>query len=119
MKKTLVLGASPDNTRYSFRAVQQLAAKGYEVVPVGVREGEVAGLKIIKGMPPVSDVHTVTMYIGAKRQPEYYDYLLGLNPKRIIFNPGAENQELFLLARQCGIEVLNACTLVMLGVNTY
>jgi len=119
MKKTLVLGASPNPTRYSHAAVTQLSRYGHEVVAVGRREGEIDGIAIQKGEPALESIHTVTLYLNADNQKQYYDYILGLNPKRIIFNPGAENPELARLARERGIETLPACTLVMLSVGNY
>ncbi len=119
MKKTLVLGASPNPTRYSYAAVKQLTRYGHEVVAVGNREGEINGVAIQRGQPPVNEVDTITLYLNAENQKQYYDYILNLNPKRIIFNPGAENPELSRLAHEKGIETLPACTLVMLSVGNF
>ncbi len=119
MKKTLVLGASDNPIRYSNAAVRRLAQDGFEVVPVGVREGEISGVPIQKGQPRLDNVHTITLYLNPQRQKEYYDYILSLRPERIIFNPGTENPELMRLARENGIEVEMACTLVMLAVGQY
>lgn len=119
MKKTLVFGASPNPARYSYIATKRLNQFGHETVPVGIREGVIDGIGILKGYPEVDAVDTITLYIGAKRQPDHYEYLLSLNPKRIIFNPGTENPELVQLAREKGIEVVIACTLVMLSVGDY
>ena len=119
MKKTLVLGASTNPIRYSNAAVQRLTNGGFEVVPVGIEEGEISGVPILRGRPAMDDVHTITVYLNPRRQEEYYDYILSLNPKRIIFNPGTENPELMRLAREKGIEVEMACTLVMLAVGQY
>ena len=119
MKKTLVLGASPKPIRYSYAAVQRLASKGHETVPIGIKDGEIEGIEIIKGTPSVDGVHTITLYLSPPRQPQYYDYILGLNPKRIIFNPGTENLELIQMAKDKGIEVEIGCTLVMLSVGSY
>lgn len=119
MKKTLVLGASPKTYRYSYTAAQRLQAKGHEVIPIGISDGETAGLPIQKGQPEIEDIDTITLYLRADRQKQYYDYILGLKPKRIIFNPGTENPELVHLAQEQGIEVEIACTLVMLSVGTY
>lgn len=119
MKKTLVLGATTHPNRYAYVAVHNLLRYGHEVVPVGIREGEVAGLPILHGMPPVSGVDTVTLYVGPARQPAYYDYILSLKPRRIIFNPGTENPELEALAEAQGIEVVEGCTLVMLSIGNY
>jgi predicted CoA-binding protein len=119
MKKTVVLGASPKPIRYSYTAVQQLSSKGYEAVPIGVRDGDIGGIKIIKGTPEVEDVHTITLYLSPPRQPQYYDYIFSLNPKRLIFNPGTENLELIQMAKDKGVEVEVGCTLVMLSVGSY
>lgn len=117
--KTLVLGASPNPERYSFRATTMLQRNDIPVVPVGIRSGQIAGQDIIVGKPKVDDVETVTLYVGPARQPEYYDYLLSLNPKRIIFNPGTANPELKHLAEGKGIETEEACTLVLLTTGQY
>lgn len=119
MKKTLVLGAAPNPGRYAYLAMHALQKHGHETVPVGVRAGEVAGKTILEGMPAVSDIDTVTLYIGPQRQPAYYDYLFALQPRRIIFNPGTENPELESLARARGIETVEGCTLVMLAIGNY
>lgn len=119
MKKTLVLGATPNPGRYAYLAMHALQKHGHEAVPVGIRAGEVAGQTILQGMPQVPDVDTVTLYIGPDRQLAYYDYLLSLKPDRIIFNPGTENPELEQLAQEAGIEAVEACTLVMLAIGKY
>ncbi|MCC2544818.1 CoA-binding protein [Hymenobacter sp. BT175] len=119
MKKTLVLGASDNPARYSFRAVHQLKNHGHEVVPVGIRKGAVAGLPIHTDRPVEAGIDTVTLYVGPQNQPTWYDYILSLKPKRIIFNPGTENPELERLAQQQGIRTEEACTLVMLSVGNY
>lgn len=119
VKKTLVLGATPNPNRYAYLAVRALRRHGYEVVPVGIRSGEVDGLPILLDKPALEGIHTVTLYVGPQRQPPYYDYLLSLKPKRIIFNPGTENPELAALARTHGIEPVEGCTLVMLSVGSY
>lgn len=119
MKKTLVLGASTNPSRYSHIAVHRLKNKGHEVVPVGIREGAIAGIEIQKGEPNINEVDTITLYLNPERQVPYYDYILSLKPKRIIFNPGTENAELVKLARENGIETAIACTLVLLSMGTY
>lgn len=119
MKKTVVLGASPNPSRYSYMAVQSLKDKGHEVVPVGIKDGDIAGENILKGMPEIEDVHTVSMYVGPAHQPEYYDYILGLKPERIIFNPGTLNEEFMEMATEKGIEAVDACNLVMLSAGTF
>jgi predicted CoA-binding protein len=119
MKKTLVLGASDNPDRVSYEAIRRLTSKGHEVVAVGLREANVFGVDIQKGLPPTEDVDTITLYLNPERQKDYYDYILGLHPKRIIFNPGTENFELVRMAKEKGIEVEIACTLVMLSVGVY
>ncbi len=119
MKRTLILGATPDPHRYAYRAAEKLVLKEIEVVLIGIREGEIQGAKIIIGKPVLSDIHTVTIYLNAQKQREYYDYLINLKPKRIIFNPGAENFEFMQMAKRAGIETQFDCTLVMLSVGNY
>lgn len=115
-KKTVVIGATPDPSRYAFMAMRMLGDYKHEAVPVGIKKGEVLGKSILnlREKPPIEGVDTVTLYIGPQNQPEWYDYILGLNPKRIIFNPGTENDELEKLAGERGIEAVEGCTLVML-----
>jgi len=119
MKKTVVIGASPKPERYSNMAVRRLKDHGHEVIAVGLRKGEIDGIAIHADKPAVNDVDTVTLYIGAKNQPPLYDYIFSLHPKRIIFNPGAENEELETQAAEKGIETLEACTLVLLSTGQY
>ena len=119
MKKTVVLGASPKPIRYSYTAVQQLTSKGHEAVPIGIKDGEIGGIEIIKGTPELEDVHTITLYLSPPRQPQYYDYIFSLNPKRLIFNPGTENLELIQMAKDRDVDVEVGCTLVMLSVGNY
>jgi hypothetical protein len=113
-KKTLVVGASEKPHRYSNKAIRKLLRYGHEVVPLAPRNGQVAGVPFVTGFPKIEDVHTVTLYIGPARQPAYYDYLIALKPKRIIFNPGTENPVLLQKAQENGIETIENCTLVML-----
>ena len=117
--KTLILGATPNPQRYAFLAANKLVKHGHEIVNVGIKQGKVAGAEILNGQPALDDIDTVTLYVGARHQPPYYDWLLSLRPRRIIFNPGTENPELSKLARERGIETLPACTLVMLGNGMY
>lgn len=119
MKKTLVLGATPNPDRYSYLATVKLRSHGHEVVPVGIKKGMIGDLEIVNGRPLPGDIDTVTLYLGPERQQEYYDYILSLKPKRIIFNPGTENDELAALAEANGIETVEACTLVMLSIGNY
>ena len=119
MKKTVVIGASVKPRRYSNLAVRRLKEHGHEVVAVGVGGGEIEGITIHTDKPFVDDVDTVTLYVAPHNQPPLYDYILSLKPKRILFNPGAENKELEKKAAEKGIETLEACTLVMLSTGQY
>lgn len=118
-EKVLIVGASTNPDRYSYKATHALLRAGHSPVLIGVKEGEVAGQKIQKGQPNFTGIDTITLYVGPKHQPALYDYLLGLQPKRIIFNPGTENQEFMELATQKGVEVVAGCTLVMLSLDNF
>jgi uncharacterized protein len=118
-KKTLVLGASDNPERYSYLAVKKLAAHGHPVIALGNRPGTIGTHLILTEKKHFEGVDTVTLYLNAYHQQQYYDYIFSLSPKRIIFNPGAENEALYQAARQRGIEALEACTLVMLGTGQY
>lgn len=118
-KTTVVMGASLNPSRYSNLAVKKLHSYGHEVIPIGIRDGTIENIPIMKGKPDVKEVDTVTLYLNPQRQREYYDYILNLHPNRIIFNPGAENPELEKLAEEKGIETLDACTLVLLSTGQY
>jgi predicted CoA-binding protein len=100
-------------------AMNRLKAHHHPVVAVGRREDEVAGIQISKDPVKEEGVDTITLYLNPTHQQEYYDYILGLQPKRIIFNPGTENPELMKMAREKGIEPVVACTLVMLATGQY
>ena len=115
----LVIGASLKPYRYSNMAIKRLIEYGRDVKAIGLREGEVHGVQIQKGHPVLNDIHTVLMYINPSRQPEYYDYILSLNPKRIVFNPGTENHEFIQLAREKDVLPVVACSLVMMSVGDY
>jgi predicted CoA-binding protein len=119
MKKTVVLGATPNPARYAYLAVRALNRYRHPVVPVGTRSGDIDGMEIEEGQPPLADVDTVTLYLRDINQRPYYDYILSLKPRRIIFNPGTENPELVELARQNNIEPVHGCTLVMLSTGQY
>lgn len=115
----LVVGASTKPERYSNIAINRLKQHGHEVKAIGLKPGEVSGVKIDTGFPYLEDVHTVTMYVNPDRQVQLYDYIIGLKPERIIFNPGTENPEFESLAQKNGIETIQACTLVMLSIGNY
>lgn len=118
-KKTLVLGASPKTERYSYKAVKMLLDNSHPVVAIGAREANIEHVSIEKGLPDHKNIHTVTMYLGPDNQKNIYDYILKLQPKRIIFNPGTENPELMTMLADQGIDVEVACTLVLLSTNQY
>jgi predicted CoA-binding protein len=118
-KKTLVLGASDNPSRYSYLAIKRLRAYGHPVVAVGRKQAIVDDVPITKEKNPLADINTVTLYLNPAHQKEYYDYIISVKPKRIIFNPGAENDELADLAKNNNIQVMEACTLVMLGTGQY
>lgn len=118
-KKTLVLGASTNPSRYSNLAINSLVKNNHPVVAVGLKEGIVAGVEILTGQPQDENIDTVTLYLNSKNQEQYYDYILNLKPKRVVFNPGTENAELHQLLQKNGIEAEVACTLVLLGTNQY
>ena len=119
MKKTLVFGASLNPNRYSHYVIQRLVANNYEVVAFGLRKGEVEGVIIDTTLKPYKDIDTVTLYMNAKRQKEYYNYIIGLRPNRIIFNPGTENPEFFKQLEENNINFEMSCTLVLLSTNQY
>jgi len=118
-KKTLVLGASTNPSRYSYIATHRLVKNGHEVVPVGIKDGEVAGLQIKHDFEGVEEIDTLTLYVGPKHQDEYFEPILKLNPNRVIFNPGTYNPDLIETLNKNGIETVEACTLVMLSAGTY
>ena len=118
-KKTLVLGASDNPERYSYLAINRLQKNGHPVVAIGRKKTMVNGIAIDTEKNIVQDVDTVTMYLNPIHQKEYYNYILSLKPKRIIFNPGAENEELAGLAKANHIEPIEACTLVLLSTGQF
>lgn len=119
MKKTVVLGASDNPDRYSYLAVERLLAHSHPVIAIGNRVGKIKSVEISKQPVQDDEVDTVTLYLRAINQKPYYDYILSLHPKRIIFNPGTENPELEKLAKANGIQPVIACTLVLLSTEQY
>ena len=118
-KKTFVIGASLKPERYSNIAINRLVSYNHEVVAFGLREGTVASIEINTNLMPYKDVHTVTLYLNPERQKAFYDYIISLQPERVIFNPGTENLEFQNLLKQNNIFFEEACTLVLLGTNQY
>lgn len=119
MKKTLILGASTNPSRYSNKAANMLRKHGHDIVNIGLSGGEAAGITIEPKGEVHTDIDTITMYLSEQNQKGYYDYILATNPKRIIFNPGAENAELERLAMENGIKTERACTLVLLSTGQF
>jgi uncharacterized protein len=118
-KKTVVLGASENEERASNMAVRKLVAHDHPVIAIGKKAGLIKNVPIVEELLPQAFIDTITLYLNEKNQKIYYDYIFSLNPKRIIFNPGAENDELEQLATKKGIKTMNACTLVLLSTNQY
>jgi uncharacterized protein len=120
-KKTVIIGATTNSSRYAFVAAGMLREYNHEIIPVGIKKGEVYGRTIlnINQRPRLSDVDTITLYISPRHQPEHYDYILSLKPRRVIFNPGTENPEFQKMLEESGTEALEACTLVLLRSGQY
>lgn len=118
-KKTLVIGASLKENRYSNIAIHRLKTYAHPVVAIGLREGEVAAVKIETEMLPFTAIDTVTLYLNLQRQEDYYDYIISLKPERVIFNPGTENPVFYAMLKENTIATEVACTLVLLGTNQY
>lgn len=118
-KKTLVLGASDNPSRYSFLAINKLRANDHPVVAIGRKKAKVKDVDIDTEKKAQQDIDTVTLYLNPDNQKEYYDYILSLHPRRIIFNPGTENEELAAMAKEKGIQPMEACTLVLLSTGQY
>lgn len=118
-KTTAIIGASPNDDRYSYKATVSLKIHGHKVYPIGIKSGKIKDEDIITERPSIEGVDTVTMYVGPQNQADWQDYILSLKPKRIVFNPGTENPEFENIARSKGIECIEACTLVMLSIGNY
>lgn len=120
-KKTVIIGATTNPSRYAYLAASMLKEYQHTIVPVGIKKGVVQGEKILSiyDRPAIDGVDTVTLYIGPQHQPEHYNYILNLKPKRVIFNPGTENNEFEKLIEESGAEALQACTLVLLRSGQY
>jgi predicted CoA-binding protein len=118
-KKTLVLGASKKQNKYSNLAIRKLIGFGYDAVAYGLKSGEISGINIDTKLMTYNDIDTVTLYMNPKRQKEFYDYVISLKPKRVIFNPGTENPEFYSILRNNDINFEVACTLTLLATNQY
>ncbi|WP_343533764.1 CoA-binding protein [Pedobacter sp.] len=119
MKKTLIIGASTDPDRYAYKAAHMLTSRGHQIVNIGIKKGEVAGVAIEKPDTIYHDIDTITLYIGPATQPLYVDYIVATKPKRVIFNPGTENEALEELLDKHQIAYTEACTLVLLSTGQY
>jgi predicted CoA-binding protein len=119
MWKTLIIGASDNPGRYSYLAAHRLKSHGHPIILLGLREGIVADEKIYLEKHAFEGIHTVTLYIGPQHQPQYYDYIISLKPKRVIFNPGTENKDFEALLTKNNIDFQEACTLVLLSTGQY
>ena len=119
MKKTLIIGASSNPERYSYLAAERLLAHGHDIEMIGKRPDVIFNKTINTQKKPFNDIDTVTLYLSYDFQTEYYDYILSLNPNRVIFNPGTENPELEILLNNNNIQTEEACTLVLLGTGQY
>lgn len=117
--KTLVIGASPNPERYSFKAINSLLKHNHSVVAIGQKTGEISGVKIQTKQIPLKNIDTITLYVNPKNQKDYYNYIIDIKPKRVIFNPGTENPEFYQLLKANSIEVEVACTLVLLATNQF
>ena len=118
-KKTLVLGASANPARYSFLAIHKLREHNHPVVAIGKRPAMVADIPVQEKTTPVTDLDTVSVYLNTDNQKHYFNYVLSQHPRRVIFNPGAENPEFEKILTDKGIQVLEACTLVLLATGQY
>jgi len=119
-KATLIIGASSNEERYSYKAFYKLKESNHRVYALGFREGMLSDTQIyIDHQATWTDVDTVTLYLGAARQEPYFEYLVKLNPRRVIFNPGTENEEFENRLKEAGIQTEQACTLVLLATNQY
>ena len=119
MKKTLIVGASPNSDRYAFKATEMLKDYKHEVYAFGLKKGNIGDTLIQTDWPENKDFDTITLYIGPQNQPDYYNKIIHLNPKRVIFNTGTENTEFENLLLKNNIEAIEACTLVMLSINQF
>lgn len=117
--KTLVIGASTNPDRYAYKTVSLLKSKQHEVIPLGVKPGEIEGVPIVTEKHTFSTIHTISLYVGPSRQEKYLDYMISLQPQRVIFNPGTENEGIEKALEEKGIYTERACTLVLLSTNQY
>ncbi|MEZ4854404.1 CoA-binding protein [Flavobacterium sp.] len=117
--KTLVLGATTNKDRYAYKAIHNLVGKSHQVVAIGAKKGMALDVPIETEKIHFLGIDTVTLYLNPERQKEYYEYIISLQPRRVIFNPGTENPEFYSILKENNIEVEVACTLVLLATNQY
>jgi predicted CoA-binding protein len=118
-KKTLVLGASTNPERYSYKAIKMLLEYRHSIVAIGQKPGSIDAININTKMIPLTNIDTVTLYLNPLRQRDYYNYIIEIKPNRVLFNPGTENPEFYQLLKLNNIKVEEACTLVLLSTNQY
>ena len=118
-KKTLMLGATDNPQRYAYLALEKLLRYNHPVVGIGRKDTQALGIDIHKSLTNFPDIHTITLYLNPTNQKPYYNYIIDLHPKRVIFNPGTENPELYQILKEKGIDYEEACTLVLLGTHQY
>ena len=119
MKKTVVVGASPNPDRYSYKAIQALVEGGHPTVALGLKEGVVSGIRIATKPEFISDIDTVSLYVGPQNQLNWQEAIINMRPRRVIFNPGTENPSFEEILKNEGIEVERACTLVLLATHQF
>ena len=119
MRKVVVLGASANPLRFSYKAVTILQQQGFYVIPIGLRKGIIDSLDILTGTPEIDEIDSLLLYINPDIQKKYYEYILKINPGTIIFNPGTENPELASVARENGIQVKFDCAINMLQAREF
>jgi len=119
-KITLILGASTNPSRYAYIAAERLLANNHSIYLLGAKANELFGEVIHTEFPPIADkIDTITIYLSVKNQFDYYENIIDSKPRRVIFNPGSENHEFAALLKENNIEVLFACTLVLLSTRQY
>jgi predicted CoA-binding protein len=119
MSVVVVLGASENPERYSYKAVKKLVQHKYEVIAIGKRKGFIGDIQIITTQPAIPDVHTVLIYLAPYHQGEIFDYVLSLHPKRVVFNPGTESTEFEEILESYNISVIHDCSLVMMAMGRF
>jgi predicted CoA-binding protein len=119
MSLFVVLGASPNPERFSYKAVKRLISNNYQVVAIGKRAGFIGNIPIVTGQPALSDVHTVLMYLAPYHQGEIFEYVVSMRPRRVIFNPGTESPEFKEWLESYNIEIVHDCSLVMMATGRF